>query len=64
MSTSPDELMMSPVPAAAAEPLAVWMTVLMSTMAGETFREMALRSRFVLLLEVFCWMGWTVCTCA
>src|SRR4029077_15416625 len=64
VSKLPDEVMMSPVPAAAAEPLAVWMTVLMSTMAGETFRVMVLMSRLLLPLEVLCWMGWTVCTCA
>src|SRR5207247_6569860 len=63
VSTSPDEVMMSPVPAAAAEPLAVWITVLMSTTAGETFRVMPLMSRLV-LPEVLCWIGETVCTCA
>ena len=62
VSTSPDEVMMSPVPAAAAEPLAVWITVLMSTTAGETFRVMPLMSRLV-LPEVLCWIGETVCTC-
>src|SRR5256885_2809509 len=41
VSTSPVEVMISPVPAAWLVPLAVWTTVLMSTMAGMTFAAMA-----------------------
>src|SRR5216684_1206514 len=41
VSTSPDEVMIMPVPAAAPEPLEVWMTVLMSTIAGSTLAAIA-----------------------
>src|SRR6266567_681430 len=36
VSTSPDEVMIMPVPAAEPVPVVVWMTVLMSTIAGAT----------------------------
>src|ERR1051326_3143490 len=58
VSTSPDDVMISPVPAALPVPLAVWMTVLTSTTAGETLRVMALMSRLALLAG-FCWTGCT-----
>src|SRR4029077_2632114 len=41
VSTSPEEVTIIPVPAAAALPLLVWMTVLMSTIAGSTIAAMA-----------------------
>src|SRR5260370_2225828 len=51
VSASPDEVMMIPVPAAAQEPLEVWMTVLMSTIAGST------RAAMACALSVPFWLG-------
>ncbi len=45
VSTSPDGVMIMPVPAAAPVPLLVWMTVLMSTIAGSTLAAIACTSR-------------------
>src|SRR5260370_32620079 len=41
VSTSPDEVMIIPVPAAAPDPVEVWMIVLMSTIAGSTLAAIA-----------------------
>src|SRR4029077_1462931 len=41
VSTSPDEVMIIPVPEAAPVDVAVWTTVLMSTMAGSTLAAIA-----------------------
>src|SRR5260370_27045644 len=41
VSASPEEVMIIPVPAAAPEPLEVWMIVLMSTIAGSTLAAIA-----------------------
>src|SRR5260370_37897350 len=49
--TAQDEVMIIPVPAAAPEPLEVWMTVLMSTIAGSTMAAMACA------LSVPFWLG-------
>src|ERR1700694_5754280 len=49
--TSPEEVMIIPVPAAAPEPVLVWMTVLMSTIAGSTLAAIACA------LSVPFWLG-------
>src|SRR6266851_4455338 len=51
VSTSPDEVMIIPVPAAAPLPLLVWMIVLTSTIAGSTLAAIACA------LSVPFWLG-------